>query len=87
MLDAPAVPSADDRPSPTGNIAPALLSCTSCRGHSLTLRGEVVQCDDCGAIQAAIIDRPRIVEKGVVVQELAARYLPTSDAAMAALKR
>ena len=25
--------------------------CTGCHGHSLTLRGEVVQCDDCGAIQ------------------------------------
>ncbi len=30
----------------------ALLSCSGCRGHSLTLRGKVVQCDDCGAIQA-----------------------------------
>jgi len=37
--------------------ASALVSCTRCHGHSLTLRGKVVQCDDCGAIQAAIIDR------------------------------
>ncbi len=28
-----------------------LLSCTSCHGRSLTLRGKVVQCDDCGTIQ------------------------------------
>ena len=54
-------------PKEEGEIgcASALLSCTGCHGHSLTLRGEVVQCDDCGTIQAAIIDRLRIVEKGV----------------------
>jgi len=37
--------------------ASALLYCARCHGYSLALRGEVVQCDDCGAIQAAIIDR------------------------------
>jgi hypothetical protein len=41
--------SAGDRPSPAGS--PTLLSCTGCHGHSLTLRGKVVQCDDCGTIQ------------------------------------
>ena len=35
--------------------ASALLSCASCHGYSLALRGKVVQCDDCGAIQADII--------------------------------
>jgi hypothetical protein len=43
--------SATDRISPAGKLAPVLLSCTSCHGHSLTLRGKVVQCDDCGTIQ------------------------------------
>ena len=43
--------SADDRPSPTGSLTPVLLSCDKCHGHDLTLRGVVVQCDDCGAIQ------------------------------------
>jgi hypothetical protein len=38
-------------------LAPALLSCDRCHGHDLTLRGRVVQCDDCGTIQATIIDR------------------------------
>jgi len=51
MPDAPAAPSAADRPSPAGALDPALLSCHRCHGHDLTLRGEVVQCDDCGAIQ------------------------------------
>ena len=52
-----------DNPSEGISCASALVSCTGCHGHSLTLRGEVVQCDDCGAIQAAIIYRPRIVER------------------------
>lgn len=49
--------SAADRISPAGTLAPALLSCTSCHGYSLALRGKVVQCDDCGTIQAAVIGR------------------------------
>jgi len=77
--------SAADRISPAGTLAPALLSCDRCHGHDLALRGEVVQCGDCGTIQAAIIDRPRIVEKGVVVQELAAPNCPADEAAMAVL--
>ena len=77
--------SAADRISPAGTLAPALLSCDMCHGHDLALRGEVVQCGDCGRIQAAIIDRPRIVEKGVVVQELAAPNCPADEAAMAVL--
>ena len=68
-----------------GSHTSVLLSCTSCHGHSLTLRGVVVQCDDCCTIQPVIVDRPRIVQDGVVVQELAARYFPTGDAALAAL--
>lgn len=34
-----------------GTLATVLLSCVRCHGHSLTLRGSVVQCDDCGSIQ------------------------------------
>lgn len=75
-----------DNPAEGGiGCASALVSCTECNGHNLTLRGKVVQCDDCATIQPAIVDRPRIVDKGVVGQELAVRYFPTGEAAMAAL--
>jgi hypothetical protein len=46
-------PSAADRPSPAASV-PMLLSCTSCHGYSLALRGKVVQCDDCGTIQPTL---------------------------------
>ena len=43
-----------DRLSPAGRARPMLLSCITCHGYSLTLRGDVVQCDDCGAIQPTL---------------------------------
>jgi len=72
--------------SPERSARPMLLSCTSCQGYSLTLRGKLVQCDDCGAIQPAIIDRPRIVRRDGVIQELAARFFATGEDAMAAMR-
>ena len=50
--------SPEPKPSPKEyeiDSAAALLSCANCHGYSLALRGKVVQCDDCGAIQADII--------------------------------
>ena len=42
---------ATERPGPPEGARSVLLSCVSCHGYRLTLRGIEVQCDDCGAIQ------------------------------------
>ena len=85
LASATASPPAQPR-SPERSARPMLLSCTSCHGYSLRMRGKLVQCNDCGAIQPAIIDRPRIVQQGEVIQELAARFFATGEDATAAMR-